>query len=92
MAALRKARRLVAGRPKNSLLSLVHVKGSKFNAEAVDELKKLSMFLKPFEKKRAAVGVEGIQRVIYFAVIRFSDVELPLFDTLEEAKEYLVKE
>lgn len=90
MAAIEESRTIVRKQPLGSVLTLTDVTGSRFNREIVEGLKELTKGNKPHVKAGATVGLSGIQRVVYVAVTQFTGRRLPTFDSLEEAKEYLV--
>ena len=46
----------------------------------------------PMTKKAAAIGITGVQKILLQAYNTFSQDKLVLFDTEEEAKEWLVKD
>lgn len=43
----------------------------------------------PCVKASAAVGVTGMKRVLFDAVMKFSGRNLPIFDTVDQAKDWL---
>ncbi len=75
--------------PPDSVLELVDVRGSVGSREAVSLLKASASKTKPFIRKTAVVGVEGVVKVLAQAVSRVSGLGLTLFATEAEAKDWL---
>ncbi|HEY0142297.1 MAG TPA: hypothetical protein VGF48_15470 [Thermoanaerobaculia bacterium] len=81
----------ITRQPPMSVLALIDVRGTTTSLEAVDVFKRSAARSKGFIIRQAVVGVAGIQKILAQAVARFSSEELHLFDTVEAAKEWLVK-
>ncbi|MDD4907894.1 MAG: hypothetical protein PHJ00_02415 [Candidatus Omnitrophica bacterium] len=86
------AKEVISKQPPNSLLTLTDVTDSKFNNDVREHLKTFVVHNKPHVKAAAVVGVTGLKKVLYTVVVQFSGRNLPAFDTLDEAKEWLVKQ
>lgn len=84
--------RQVRSRPKSSVLTLTIVGGGKFDQETIGRLKELTAGNAPYVKKAAIVGMTGLYKVVLMAVATFSKREFHLFDTVEEARAYLLKD
>ncbi len=82
----------VTVQPKGSLLLLADFTGAKFDREAVTRLKESAVFHRPYLKRSAWVGTENLPKVFYENIKSFSQRDLPIFKTREEALEWLVKE
>jgi hypothetical protein len=77
----------------HNILSLVNTTNSYVNNEALEEIKKLSAYINPYIKKLAYVGITGMKKLFIRILNVFTkDIEQKLFDTMDEAKEWLVKE
>ncbi len=76
--------------PAGSVLELVDVRGSIASREAVALLKASASRTRPYIRKTAVVGVEGVVKVLAQAVSRVSGMGLTLFATEEQAKDWLV--
>ena len=83
-------RRIVAGQPPASLLTLTYVEGSRFNRNIVEDLRELVSHNKPFVKAGALVGMSQLMRVLYMTIQRFTGRNIPAFPTLDETKNWLV--
>ncbi len=78
--------------PEHSLLTLTNVEGLHFNTSAVDALKEYTAHNKPYVKVGAIIGLRGLQRVAYNVIMAFSKRNLPVFDTKEQAMDWLVEQ
>lgn len=90
--AMDELRALVATQPERSLLTLTLVEGSRFDPEIIQAVKELALHNKPFVKAAAVVGLSGVQRVAYAAVLLFSGRHVPSFRGIGEAMDWLVKQ
>jgi hypothetical protein len=71
-------------------LTLTDVRNTFGDSETVAKLKEISSKTKFYRKKAAVVGVTGVKSVLLKAINLFSKSEVVPFDTIEEAKEWLV--
>ena len=78
--------------PPGSVLLLADFTGSKFDKTAVESLKQAVVLDRPHLKRSAWVGVEAMPKVFYENLKHFSQRDLPVFTTREEALEYLITE
>jgi|SRR5512138_346894 hypothetical protein len=84
--------RQVRARPEKSVLTMTIAGGGKFDNETVNRLKELTKGNEPYVKKAALVGITGLYKVIVMAIATFSRREFHMFDTVEEAQEYLTSD
>ncbi|HEX8430385.1 MAG TPA: STAS/SEC14 domain-containing protein [Longimicrobium sp.] len=89
LAEVETARALVATQPPASLLTLTHVKGARYTPPVMEALKGLAAANKPYVRAAAVVGMEGLHRVLFRAVILFSRRNIEAFDSMNEAREWL---
>ena len=75
---------------KTDLLFLTDVTSVHIDLAAVNAFKAATQAMEPYTKGSAVVGVHGIRRILLDAVNRFSKIETKAFDTLDQAKEWLV--
>jgi hypothetical protein len=77
--------------PPNSVLTLTDVRGTKGSPDMVNLMKDTATKIAPYARKRAVVGVGGIQRTFLDLINKVSGAKtLVAFDDLEKAKDWLV--
>lgn len=86
------ARELVAKQPHGSLRTLTHVRGARYSPPVMDGLKQLAAHNKPYVTAAAVVGMAGLHRVLYRAVVLFSRRNIEAFDELDAAKKWLASQ
>src|SRR5215469_5427650 len=84
--------RVISKEAPNSVLTLNDVSGTNFDSESVAVLKSKVAANAPYVKRAAVIGITGLQRLIYEGVQKFSQRNIPAFDTRQEALDWLVKE
>ena len=85
------AKKVIAMQPERSLLTLTDVTDARFNDAVAQELKAFTAHNRPYVRAAAVVGVTGLKRIIFEAVIAFSGRKLSTFDNLEKAKQWLTE-
>ncbi|HMU60140.1 MAG TPA: hypothetical protein PKA66_00030 [Gemmatimonadales bacterium] len=90
LTAIEEAAQLVQAQPFRSVRTLTYVAGSRFNGEVLEAIKRLAVNNRPYVIAGAVVGLSGLQRVVYTTVMRFSKRNIPAFDDLEAAKDFLI--
>jgi len=75
-----------------NLLEIIDVTGSFASPQVLGALKESGKRTKKFSKRKAIVGVTGSKRIILAGVNRFIDGNINGFNTIEEAKEWVVSE
>lgn len=81
--------RQVRCQPEKSVFTLIIAGGSAFSGETVSKLKELARDNAPYVEASAIVGVTGLYKVVFNAVAMFSKRRFYLFDTTEEALDFL---
>lgn len=81
--------REVRSRPEKSVYTLIVAGGSSFSGETISRLKELARGNTPYVIASAIVGMTGLYKVVLNAVAMFSKRRFYLFDTVEEAKDFL---
>jgi len=76
---------------ERSVFTLTDVTNTAFNTEVSEAMKEFVMHNKPYVVASAVVGVTGLKKIIYNAVMRFSGRKLTAFDSIAEAKDWLAK-
>jgi hypothetical protein len=74
----------------SDLLMLVDISGSFVYGEVLEEIKKAGKLTKELIAKEAVVGITGSKRILLKIVQTFTKLDFKVFDTLEEAKDWLV--
>jgi hypothetical protein len=82
----------IAGHEPRSVLSLADFTGAQIDKNVATRLKEILVLDRPYVKRSAWVGMESLPHVFYEHFKNFSQRELPLFQTREEAMDWLVKE
>lgn len=80
----------VRKQPAKSVLTLTISGGSSFSADTINKLKEVARDNTPYVKAGAIVGVTGLYKIVFNAVAMFSKRRFYLFDTVDEAKDFLV--
>ena len=75
-----------------SLLILSDFTGTHFDKSVATRAKEVLVLDRPYVKKSAWIGTENLPHVFYENFKTFSQRELPIFKTREEAMEWLVAE
>jgi len=83
------AREIVARQPPASVRTLTCVNGARYTPPVMDALKKLTAHNKPYVTAAAVVGMEGLHRVLFRAVVLFSRRNIESFDRIDEARDWL---
>jgi len=81
----------IRAQPLGSVLTITHVKDARVDMKVVDTLRKLAEGDAPYVKAACVTGLSAAQRIVFNTVRILSRRDLKLFDTVEEAKEYLAK-
>src|SRR5207245_5691035 len=93
MKVMADVQRIVTAQPRESTLTLGDLTGgAQFSRDAITRMKEVAVFDRPYVKRSAIVGAEGLPKVFYEALRTFSRREFPRFKTREEALDWLVKE
>jgi hypothetical protein len=80
----------ICRKPENSVLSLTDVSGSVGTRQALDLFKKSAQIAKKHIRRQAVVGVTGVKKILFDAVVRVSGQNAKTFSDLEKAKDWLV--
>ena len=91
LAAVRHSMEVVAAEPPKSLVILTDVTSSRYNAEVLQAMKEMAARNEPHVKVSAVVGVTGLLRIAYQAVMLFSKRNIRMFPSRPEALDWLVE-
>lgn len=92
-ATIGKAQTAIAAEPEGSVLTMTNVEGVGVTPELSNLMKAFTNHNKPYVKAGAVLGVKGLLKITFNAVLIFSGRRnLHLFSTMDEAKDWLVKQ
>jgi uncharacterized Fe-S cluster-containing protein len=77
---------------KRDVLMLVDITGSYVYGETMDALKRAAKLSKELTMKEAIIGISGAKKIMLRIVQMFSGMQLRPFNTIDEAKEWLIKD
>jgi hypothetical protein len=80
----------IAGRERGTVLTLADFTGAHVDKAVATKIKEVLVLDRPYVKRSAWVGTEGLPKVFYENFKSFSQRDLPIFKTREEAMEWLV--
>jgi hypothetical protein len=86
---LQKAREFIDVQAPKSALLLTDVTNAHYGPRGAEAMKAYSKANTPFVKASAVVGVTGIKRVIYQAIVKMTGRHIATFDTVEQALDWL---
>lgn len=89
---LDQVRAAVARHERGSVLTLGDFTGAEVDKQVATRIKEVLTLDRPYVKKSAWVGTEGVPRVFYENSKSFSQREIPTFKTREEAMDWLVSD
>jgi hypothetical protein len=78
--------------PKDSVLSLVDVRGTFGTRDAMNILKGITSKTKFYVHKRAVIGITGVQKILLKALNQFVGQNSVSFDSVDEALEWLIQD
>jgi hypothetical protein len=82
----------IARHEPGSVLTLAEFEGAEIDKQVATRMKEVLVLDRPYVKRSAWVGTEGLPQVFYEHFKNFSQRELPQFKTREEALEWLVQD
>ena len=87
--AIQTAKTLVGKEAQGSVRTLTDVTDMEVTKETSAVMRDLTTFNKPYVVAAAVVGVTGLKKVIYNAIVAISGRNMQTFDTIEMAKDWL---
>ena len=79
----------ICGQPEGSVLLITDVTGSVASREAVELFKESAARSKKHVLKNAVIGITGLKKILFDAVVRFSGQNARTFDDFETGKDWL---
>ncbi len=89
LAIIEESKAVIRTRPEHSLLTLSDVTDTRFNDKVSEQMKEFTAHNKPYVRAAAVVGITGLKKIIFEAVMAFSKRKLHAFDSIEQAKAWL---
>lgn len=89
MSAIGEAEKIIKTRPENSLLILTDVTNARFDEQVSARMKEFTKHNKPYVKASAVVGISGLKKIMFDAIMLFSGRKIHACDTVEQAKDWL---
>jgi len=90
LRTINEAKSVIGAQPEGSLLTLTDVTNARFNEDVTNRMKEFTAHNKHFVKAAAIIGVTGIKKIIFEAVMMFSKRKIHIFNNISEAKDWLV--
>jgi hypothetical protein len=90
LSVIDEAKMAIRTRSENSVCTLTDVTNLRFDDNVSEKMKAFTVHNKPYVKAAAVVGVVGIKKILFEAIMLFSRRKFHAFDTLEQAKTWLV--
>lgn len=81
----------IARQAPGSVLALADFTGAEIDKKVATRIKEVLVLDRPYVKRSAWVGTENLPHVFYQHFKNFSQRELPMFKTREEAMDWLVE-
>jgi hypothetical protein len=89
-AVIQDSQKYIHSQPPNSVRSITTVEGMHFNNEIREMFAVFLKGNKPFMKASAVIGINGLMRIVYSAVMKITGRDTHTFATMEQAKTWLV--
>jgi hypothetical protein len=86
------AKEIIRKQPPKSMLVITKVTDTGFDTEIATIIKEYAQHNTPYVKASAVVGIEGWSKIILTAIKTLTGRDFYLADTMEDAKEWLVKQ
>ena len=84
--------RMVTAEPPGSVLTLSDFTGAEITRKAFDYMKQVAVFDRPHVRRAALIGKESFPDVFYRGLQTFSARSFQMFETREQALDWLVRE
>ncbi len=91
-AAIEEAKAAIRTQIPGTVLTLTDVTGACFDSTISGAMKDLMLHNKPYVIASPIVGVTGMKQVIFNTVMRFSGRHLHAFGSLNEARDWLIRQ
>ena len=86
------AKKIIMSSQPDSVLLLTDFRDMRYDRERTDYAKQVSIDIKPFVKKSALLGIEGLKKIIMQSLMVFSGrANMKPFAEVKDALEWLIK-
>ena len=92
LRVIEQAKAVIKKQPPNSVLTLTDSTGTRFDDEVTKSMKEYAAHNKPYVRAGAAIGITGLRKIIFEAILLFSSRKLATFDSIDAAKDWLVSQ
>jgi hypothetical protein len=86
------ARDIIRAQPPSSVRVLTDVSRAKYTPPVMDAMKEFTAGNKPYVRHSAVAGMERVHRVLYRAVLLFSRRSIEIFESLDQARDWLARQ
>ena len=86
-----RVKKLVTSEPRDSVLVLTDFTGAEFTKDALTRMKEVAVYDRPFVKRSAFFGADGLPKVFFDALKTFSQRDFHRFASRDEALAWLAK-
>lgn len=91
-AIMKEAKKIIGSKPEKSVITLTNCNGLRFSPEIVELFNSFTEHNKRFVKVGAVIGITGLQKLAYNAIMRFSGRNIPIFTDRLEALNWLAQQ
>lgn len=87
---IKKGAAYIQSKPAGSVLCISNITNMHFSSEIKSVFQDFVSSNKPYVKGSAAVGLGGLQAIVFNGLMKLTGRDVKLFATLDEAKEWLI--
>lgn len=91
LEVIEEAKSMIVKEPLNSILTLSDFTNISFDKTATKNLEEYAEHNKPYVKAGALLGITGLKKIIYNAILKITGRKLEVFSDAKPAKEWLIK-
>jgi len=85
------ASKYITSQTENSLYLLTNLTNAFFNTSVKNRMNEYLVQNKPYTKKSAVFGMNGLVRILYNGLMKLTGRDVRSFETEEQAKNFLIK-
>ena len=83
--------KIIMQQPEGSLLLLMDTRNSVASVEVISYFKQTALRTKKYIAKIAVIGITGVRKILFDAIVQFSGLNAVIFESLEEGKDWLAE-